>query len=243
MCLYRAFTPEEEPRQGVLIIEDAVSLISSPSLPRTHSRPYTPLKYSPREQTPADSQPSVHARRSQHSVTTNALWQSSAQAHDREKERPNRLTISSDSSNDELKQPRPLKESSRGDQHKSHEPIRGSKGRRSKQHRRKQRSAELAPPSVEHDALKPQSPDGRKVQVPPGPASGILHPPLLLTQHAGIPGSAHSIDWVREHSSAMHGGDHSQHSVHSMAQLQSDLQHAQAAELHYLVRSAMSMPA
>ena len=215
-----------------------MSLISSPSLPRTHSRPYTPLKYSPREQQPADSQPSARAQRSQPSLTTNALWQSSAQPHKGRGERPDRLTISSDSSDDEREQPAALKEPSQKGRRNGHEPRTDSKARRPRHHRRKQQSAGLSPTSMEHAPLKPQVSDGRTAQAPLGPAPGVKQHLLPLAQHAGIPGSAQSIDWVQEHSNTMHGGDQPQYSVHSVAQLQSDLQHAQAAELHYLVGSA-----
>ncbi len=215
-----------------------MSLISSPSLPRTHSRSYTPLKYSPREQQPADSQPSARAQRAQPSLITNALWQGSAQAHDGEKERPDRLSISSDSSDGEREQPAALEEPSHRGRRHGHEPRTDSKARRPRHHRRKQQSAELSPTSMKHAALKPQVSDGRTAQAPLGPAPGVTQHPLPLAQLAGTPGSAQSIDRVQEHSNAMHGGDQPQYSAHSVAQLQSDLQHAQAAELHYLVGSA-----
>ena len=236
-CAYRPCTPAG-PQKGVLIIEDAVSLISSPSLPRTHSRPYTPLKYSPQEQRPADSQPSMQskAQRSQHTMTTNALWQGSAQVLDAKKAHMNHLTISSDSSSDSLGQHVFSKQgTSQTDRRRSRETPADSKGRRPRHHRRKQQSVETSAPSIEANALKAEQINGHMGHT--APAQGNMPYTLPCAEHAGMPGSGHSIDWVSKPGVALQGHEQHQCSAHSVAQLHSDLQHAQAAEMHYLVRS------
>ena len=240
-CAYRPCTPEG-PQKGVLIIEDAVSLISSPSLPRTHSRPYTPLNYSPQEQKPADSQPSMQdkAQRSQHTMTTNALWQGRAQVLDGKEAHTNHLTISSNSSNDGSGQRVSSKQgTSQTDRRRSRETPADSKGRRPRHHRRKQRRAETSAPSIEANLLKTEHINGHTAHA--APAQNFMHHTLPYAEHAGMPGSGHSIDWVSEPVAALQGNDQHQCSAHSAAQLQSDLQHAQAAELHYLVRSCASL--
>ena len=243
-CLCRSCTQEGR-LQDPWIIEDAVSLMSSPSLPRLHSRPYTPLKYSPQDQGPTDSQPPVQSQRSQHSMTTNALWQSSTQVQDRMPAAPDCLTISCDSS--ESEQERGVS-SEREPSHKCNakncERATDSKGRKQKHHRGKQRSTDASHPGTDPAALKAEESAGHEAPAYAGPAqsrpaqSSVYHA-LPFTQHAGMPGSGHSpghsLDWALEPSpAASHARGQHQHSIQSTSQLQSELQHAQAAELHYL---------
>lgn len=215
-----------------------MSLMSSPGLPRTHSRPYTPLKYLPQGQEPADSQPSMQskAQRSQHTVTTNALWQSSAQMLAGKEVHTDHLTISSDSRNFSSEQHVSSKQGiSQTGERSDRSPPADSRGRRPSHHGRKQQSAEVSAPSSEAAALQAEHINGHKAYA--APAQSILHCHPPYAEQTGMPGGGHSIDWVPEPGVALPGQDQDQCSAHSVAQLQSDLQHAQAAELHYLVRS------
>jgi len=229
----RPYTPEGQ-KQDILIIEDAVSLISSPSLPRTHSRPYTPLKYSPQQQGPANShQCSAQAKTTQHRLKEDAVWQSSSSLQDRRKH-ADRLSISSDSDGREKVQSLSLSVAShQGKQHGS-KPSTNGKVRRQGKHRRKHQSAEESQSSINAANLRKGSNGMQGAQAPADAVHSSMHNALPSIGNASVPSHGDSINWISASSNATFY-EH-RPPQHSVALLQQDLERAQAAELHYLVR-------
>ena len=241
----RARTPEAH-RQDTPITEDSVSLLSSPSLPRAHSRPYTPLKYSPQQQQQQQQQQGSdslcsarpeRAEHAQHRVSTNALWEVSPLAQNG-RLHVDRLSLSSsDSSGDERKQPMPEPGPSREGKH-----PKDRNGSRQRQRRRRHRNVQNSHGSMELAVLGAET-EATPGTHAPGFLQGSMHQALHASGAAVMPSRGmDSIDWVSESSAPIPQRHHPpEHSSHHAGRLLQELEHARAAELHYLVRTMLPL--
>ena len=197
--------------------------MSSPSLPRPHSRPYTPLQHSPQPEHRPGSSPSAPTHRAgamQRTTLAQALWQGSTAAQNGGVAANGR----------------------------SLDPCSGSEDKDSSQtmtkgaflHERSQPGApdntgSLDRMQIDLSASDTKGSHGVRAHAQGSLRSkpaGILHP-----EAARPPSSGLSTDWASQGSSAsQHGDEAPARSAQGVARLQQELDHAQPAELHYLVR-------
>ena len=199
--------------------------MSSPSLPGPYSRPYTPLQHSPQpKHRPGSSLSAQRQRTEAMQLTTLAqtLWQGSTAAQ----------------------------KGGAAANGRSFDPYSGSENKDPSQamtrgtslHERSQPGAPDNVGSLDRMQVDVSALDAKGSRGVRTHASGTLRSKPASMLHPDAvrpPSSSLSTEWASQGSSASHHGDEAPAgSAQSMAHLQQELDHAQTAELHYLVRLA-----